>query len=661
MRLLQSLSIKATFFVIIVFASIAILFYTITDGISAYKQHIIKKQLNVMIKISKTLSSLIHQTQKERGISAGFLGSHGKKFANLLLQQRKATNENIDKFLKLLDSINIDSLPKETREKVALLKKYFTQLPQIREKISNFSLSVSEVIKWYSKMNSLILDIIADSAKFSPNQKVSMDLVAYVSFLKAKEKVGLERAILTSVFAKKRFDVGEYFKFITLVSAQKSYIDMFLKFANEKMRKIYFDISKNEVFKEVDELRKAAIVGKRSGEFNIDAKYVFNILTKKINFYKQIDNELAKVVVEDANKIQNLYYLKLAFSIFVLILMNVLGYLAAKKISMQVNSLKNLISHIAEEKNLDIEVRIYNDKDEFRAIRESLRGFIYILHEFMLKVYHSSLENRQASESLKKDFDKIIKTTENERNIIESTTKKSDKIKDDLFESVSDSNEVKNYILISNKNLNDAVSLITSTIEKIENNSQNEYQLATELQTLSKNAQEAKNILDVIKEIAEQTNLLALNAAIEAARAGEHGRGFAVVADEVRKLAEKTQKSLEEINATISVIVESINNSSNAMQKNVEYVEEIVQDTNKIKSSIQEVTSDMNNLVKRVDLNVENLENTAKEIQLYIKEIDKINKYSKETENSILVNKQRVEKIATLAEELLENISIFKI
>jgi methyl-accepting chemotaxis protein len=149
---------------------------------------------------------------------------------------------------------------------------------------------------------------------------------------------------------------------------------------------------------------------------------------------------------------------------------------------------------------------------------------------------------------------------------------------------------------LRNETIRDADAIVGSLTEKINDASHKENDLADRLIQLSHDADQVKEVLRVIGDIADQTNLLALNAAIEAARAGEHGRGFAVVADEVRKLAERTQKSLTETNASIGVVVQAIGDSSDAMTRNAEEMEGLVSEVEAVRSKMGEVLTTLNDL-----------------------------------------------------------------
>lgn len=147
---------------------------------------------------------------------------------------------------------------------------------------------------------------------------------------------------------------------------------------------------------------------------------------------------------------------------------------------------------------------------------------------------------------------------------------------------VDEMREILNIAVSSEKGMNDGIEISNSSSQKINLLYEKMQNAISLVSSLIQRSNEITNVISLIDDIAEQTNLLALNATIEAARAGEHGRGFAVVADEVRKLAEKTQKATKEI----AIVVKSMQQEASDIQSSTEEINEV---TEGVKENIDEL------------------------------------------------------------------------
>lgn len=181
------------------------------------------------------------------------------------------------------------------------------------------------------------------------------------------------------------------------------------------------------------------------------------------------------------------------------------------------------------------------------------------------------------------------------------------------------------HISEASEHLSEATHQISVMNQDIQSVAQTQIDLSGELKELTSRANDVKGVLDIIGDIADQTNLLALNAAIEAARAGEHGRGFAVVADEVRKLAERTQDSLTEINLTIKTIVGAITTTSQKMDRSADSIHTVSKDSVDVLSIIENSFSLMRVAAQSISRSNNGLHELMSGIQIISTKIDSIN------------------------------------
>ncbi|QIR76133.1 methyl-accepting chemotaxis protein [Sulfurospirillum diekertiae] len=283
--------------------------------------------------------------------------------------------------------------------------------------------------------------------------------------------------------------------------------------------------------------------------------------------------------------------------------------------------------------------------DEIAQASHSINRFIEKVRLLISDAKNLSNENSSISHELSSTSLEVGKAVETSMNIVGNTTTKANTLKDEMHIGMGEAKAGKEELLKANSYLTEANRAILELTKDIQMSATIEIELAHRIQQLSSDASQVKEILVVIGDIADQTNLLALNAAIEAARAGEQGRGFAVVADEVRKLAERTQKSLQEINATINVIVQAIADSSDQMTSNSKKVESLATTASEVEEKINNMFHVMGNATKVSDKTAENYLKTGSDIESMINNVSQINDISSQ-------NARSVEEIASAAEHL---------
>jgi len=308
------------------------------------------------------------------------------------------------------------------------------------------------------------------------------------------------------------------------------------------------------------------------------------------------------------------------------------------------NLFKSTLLDIASTKDLTKELST-EAPQEIKEMAESFNSLLSSIKDLVSSAKMSSHNNTKVSDDLSVYATGVGENTANSVQITKEAKDKANTIKNEIAFAITKAQSNKEDIISANETLKTAREEIVGLTQRVQGAVELELDLVHKMDTLSQEANNVKGVLDVIGDIADQTNLLALNAAIEAARAGEHGRGFAVVADEVRKLAERTQKSLSEINATITVIVQSIQEASENMNANSTEIQNLSDISLTVEDRINSTAEIVNNGAHASDKTVEEFEKTGKAIEMIAKNIQRIDEIS-------IDNSKSVENIITTSKSL---------
>ncbi|MGL5071476.1 MAG: methyl-accepting chemotaxis protein [Aeromonas salmonicida] len=564
---------------------LALLFFS---GRYVYERYQVEQEMSqaqAALYVVREAAQLAHELQKERGMSAGFLGSGGNKFRDALPAQRKL----------------VDTLLVHFHEDPALLalgevQQALTGLTAMRERVGALGVEVAEQVGFYSRLISQLLAVVDQVSLNSQDATIALQTNAYAAFLQSKERMGLERATLSNVFGRDHFTPALLQQFISLLAAQNTYLERFQAVASPSQRQLLADSLTSPVVAKVAAMEQLALDKATSGGFGVDAEAWFALSTDKIGLLKESEDRLYQQLFERVEQMRaksasDFWWAALGVLLCVA-LTTFVCWRVVRDLHLGFMALHQTFKRLVQENDLTVRVN-WRSGDELGALAQDLNHFLAHLEGLLLAVRRScEVLARSAATSadviaevnagVVKGFGQVdlVATAATEMastvaEIARNATQTSLATQQAIGRARQGDKEVDQTI--------DAIQLVAGTLA-------NTQQLVDSLYQDTESVGEALNL---IKQISDRTNLLALNAAIEAARAGESGRGFAVVAEEVRALASRTQQAAEDIDRMLSRLRQGADQAVTAMHLGTEQAGLSVTEAKRAGSELSDIVSEV--------------------------------------------------------------------
>ena len=609
-----------------------------------------------------SVKGLLVETQKLRGTTVALLSGNSTVKDKVYLLQQSA--------LEKLD------LLKKTFEKTPIngLNGLVSQIDNDLNMLTNQSLSLpaNEAFDAYTKIVKLELDLmvlIGDNSNLILDPEIDsfymMDAVVnklpYIF-----ENTGKARGLGAAVLSRKIISNEEIARLMSFDSASLKDIHA-LKggfdsaYSTNPTIKESVESKKVEMMKMYDQFEGSMKNHVVSGQ-DMDAADYFSqgtaVISTGESLYTETIKTLITILQKRVDEFKSQEYILATeaalFALFLGMVFQAFYYSVSGAVSSVVSQLKT----IEEGNDLSKDILI-DTKDELSEIAVAYNSFRTSIHATMTDaLYAVDSSNKNATQMLA-ESEIISENSKEMSQVISQMAQKGEEIKEELVSSKSLAQNSKEQITVAYETLQSATESIQKLASQVEESSHKEMEMAEKINQLSQDAGDVKNVLGVINDIAEQTNLLALNAAIEAARAGEHGRGFAVVADEVRQLAEKTQKSLSEINATINVIMQNIMEASSEMNQNAKDISSMTETSEGVLKEVEWVNTIMDEATKLIESSSLSIEKNAEGVEKMAQDLSDTNKLSESNSEKVASISKSSSDLAGQVTQIKERVSTF--
>ncbi|ELS43134.1 methyl-accepting chemotaxis protein [Pseudomonas syringae] len=509
---------------------------------------------------AQKVSDVVTTLQRERGASGVFLGSGGKSMQDKLKTFRQET----DKAISEMRAQSTDGIPGPDK-----VNRAFEELIALRLKVDSLGINNTE-------SGTRFTDIIKTLIGFSYSMESSIEdpeilrgLSSLNQFVDMKERAGRERVLLGLAFNQNRFDAALLSRFSRNLGEFSGYFEAFQRWSPEAFKAKLNAVLQQPGSLEVARLQRLGFDTPLGDPLNVKPEDWFNLSTARIDMMANVEAELGQNVVglatDARSSAQNSLYVAVAIVVLMLIVVLWLASVIIRNIKVAVVDVNRTLMALST-RDLTARTR-YVGKDEFGEISRNLDNMAQQISDVIRDIGSATAQVATAAEQ---SSAVALQTNQNVAQQRQGTDQVATAISEmsatvkDVARSTTDAAEmsqrVNNSTLQGKTEIDNTIGLIQGLSVQAEETSRIIDELKGESNSIS-------SVLDVIRGVADQTNLLALNAAIEAARAGEQGRGFAVVADEVRNLAKKTQDSTVSIQKMIANLQSGSERAAASMQE----------------------------------------------------------------------------------------------